>query len=134
MASLTAELAFGWLAKARGDLAIAEAGWGAPAVPAWPIAFHCQQAVEKCLKAFLVLSGVKPPNTHILCDLTGLADFARVAFPLAPEHLDSLQPFAVAERYPILLAPEASRADVAPLLESARLAVAWAEQLLAGAA
>jgi HEPN domain-containing protein len=30
------------------------------------IGFHCQQAVEKCLKAFLVLHDIEPPRSHDL--------------------------------------------------------------------
>ena len=34
------------------------------------ICYHCQQAAEKTLKAFLVFSGVKPPMIHDLVGLT----------------------------------------------------------------
>lgn len=47
------------------------------------VCFHCQQAVEKCLKAMLALRDVEFPHTHdlrILCDLAaplvpGVAEF-----------------------------------------------------------
>ena len=39
--------------------------------------------------------------------------------------------FAVAERYPILLAPEASHSDVEPLLGHARNAMAWIARIIA---
>lgn len=32
--------------------------------PEWTIGFHCQQAVEKFLKAVLIHVGINPPRTH----------------------------------------------------------------------
>lgn len=131
---LILELARAWVAKAQGDLILAELVMTAAGAPAWPIAFHCQQAVEKCIKARLVLWGVKPPVSHNLRALTALADFAAAGFLLSLADLDAPQPFAVAERYPILLAPAVSLEDVAPLVDAARRAMAWIERELAARA
>jgi HEPN domain-containing protein len=65
-----------------------------------PIAFHCQQAVEKYLKALLVSRGVDFPKTH---DLDILLD---LVMPFAPtlaeslEEVDRLTPYGVKIRYP----------------------------------
>jgi HEPN domain len=62
-----------WVARADLDAAGAERLLtGAPPLPA-VAAFHCQQAVEKLLKAALVQGGVRPRKTH---DLESLADEA----------------------------------------------------------
>ena len=42
-----------WLQKARQDLDSAKFLSGMKPLPKEIIGFHCQQAVEKCLKAFL---------------------------------------------------------------------------------
>lgn len=64
------------------------------------IAFHCQQAVEKYLKAFLVMLQIEFPKTHSigqLLDLVGSVDS-----PLASslEETVALTPFGVQIRYP----------------------------------
>lgn len=125
-----AELAAAWLAKAAGDIAIAEAGVAAPNVPGWAIAFHCQQAVEKSIKMHLVLAGIEPPHSHDLIFLFELARLATTEFPLGLAELKALHPFAVADRYPILTQRNIERADVLPLLKFARRAMAWADCLL----
>jgi len=64
------------------------------------VAFHSQQAVEKCFKALLTLHGEEPPYTH---DLGALLDRIEQyeddlgAFRSAAEELS---PFSVAVRYP----------------------------------
>ena len=65
------------------DPAFAQEDWG----------FLAQQALEKVLKASIVLADVEPPLTH---ELSTLADLAGV--PLTPLLL-GLQPCAVKARY-----------------------------------
>jgi HEPN domain-containing protein len=64
------------------------------------IAFHCQQAAEKYLKAFLVWQHVEFPKTHSIGRLLDLV--ASVAPELAASLADaiSLTPFGVEIRYP----------------------------------
>ena len=50
-------------------------------------AFHCQQAVEKLLKGFLMLAGKRSPKTH---SLEQLGAMAQASFPRSP--ILSLQP------------------------------------------
>ena len=65
-----------------------------------PICFHCQQCIEKYLKAFLVYNKFKPPRTH---DLRKLNDIA-VSFDSSLNNiynlLEQLNPYSVEFRYP----------------------------------
>lgn len=94
------ELVREWLRKADADLRLAEhilpdAGEFANAV-----AFHCQQAVEKYLKALLTWGQVDFPKSH---DLERLLELVG---PFEPELVESvadviiLTPFGVELRYP----------------------------------
>lgn len=63
-------------------------------------AFHCQQAVEKLLKGFLVLGRKRSRKTHSLSDLGAMA---RASFPDIAELVaaaESWSKWAVAYRYP----------------------------------
>jgi HEPN domain-containing protein len=62
-----------WLKKAEADRRVAASCM--TMVPPEPgsAAFHCQQAVDKLLKGFLVLSGKRSRKTHSLTDLGALA-------------------------------------------------------------
>jgi HEPN domain-containing protein len=62
--------------------------------------FHCQQAAEKSLKAFLVWNEREPPRTHALGLLldAGLACEARLEEHRA--HCERLTAYAVEIRYP----------------------------------
>ena len=53
-----------WTQKARQDLDSAKFLSDMKPLPKDIIGFHCQQAVEKCLKAFLVLHDIEPPRSH----------------------------------------------------------------------
>ena len=84
------------------------------------VCFHCQQAVEKCLKALLAARDEEYPHTHdlrVLCDL---------AEPLVPalegfrRSIMSLSRYAVEVRYDDKDAPQA---------EQARCAVGTAEEV-----
>lgn len=58
------------------------------------ICFHCQQAVEKFLKAWLAHNGINIPRTHNLSELLKIA--GRVSPNIgAIEHVDVLTPYAV---------------------------------------
>ncbi len=64
------------------------------------IAFHCQQAVEKYLKAFLVRHQVEFPKTHDIAKL--VARCANIDEHLAAHlaHASVLTPYGVDARYP----------------------------------
>ena len=77
-------------------------------------AFHCQQAAEKYLKAFIALNGDEIPRIHDLTVLVDLAaDYDSNLDDLEP-HAEMLVPFAVAARYPFTHAePDADEAEKA---------------------
>lgn len=94
-----AEVARGWLRRGAADLGAASTllvnrGATAP----WIVTFHAQQAVEKHLKAALVVEQVPHPRTHELERLSSLlgADWG------LPDQttLAGLSLYAVAGRYP----------------------------------
>ncbi len=61
------DLVEGWFAKAASDLRSAEILLSADAdIPADAVCFHCQQAVEKYLKGFLVSRDMEYPLSHNL--------------------------------------------------------------------
>lgn len=82
------------------------------------ICFHCQQAVEKILKAWLHWHDIPTPRTHNLSEILALCrrtddDFARL------QAVEALTPYAVELRY--------AEAFYVPSLEEARSALALAE-------
>ena len=60
-----------WLAKAQVDLRSADADLAAAPPILGDALFHCQQAVEKALKAFLTWQDTPFPKTHDLVALGG---------------------------------------------------------------
>lgn len=64
-----------------------------PAYPDEDWGFTAQQALEKLLKAWIVLADQQPPRTHELADLAALAEWALEPWLLG------LQVYAVEARY-----------------------------------
>ena len=58
-----------WLRRARSNLARSSQGQVTPDVLFEDACFDAQQAVEKALKALLVLRGVQVPRTHAISEL-----------------------------------------------------------------
>lgn len=88
------------LAKADSDLRTAQAALALEPPETETAAFHCQQAVEKCLKALLVAHDVDPPRAHDLELLLEMcADQGHDLTYFRTAILD-LNPFAVQFRYP----------------------------------
>ena len=89
-----------WLTKARNDLLNADNNLKSEEVPFDTVCFHCQQAAEKLLKAFLVGKGQAYPITHdlflILEKILPLNDDAEDLRDV----LAILMPYAVEIRYP----------------------------------
>jgi len=89
-----------WMVKAWRDLETARrAAQGNP--PFYDVAvYHCQQAAEKAVKAFLVHHGKPYQKTH---DIEVLADVAcelDSTFSELAEAADALTPYATRFRYP----------------------------------
>ena len=90
-----------WIKIADMDLALAEH----TAKTMWPtpyelICFHCQQFVEKYLKAFLVSRGQEPPYIHDLVKLTALCEAENPIFGEIKQKCVILSGYGVQPRYP----------------------------------
>ena len=89
-----------WRAKAQTDWTTVEILMGSERCPADAVCFHCQQFVEKLLKALLTRHGIEAPKTHDVRRLIQLAQ------PFAPElsrfsdSSDALTVHGVETRYP----------------------------------
>ena len=94
------EIARQWVAKASNDLLNADNNLGSAKIPYDTVCFHCQQAAEKLLKAYLACIGQSPPVTH---DLLLLLEKVLPSNPGAEalrNFLAILMPYAVEIRYP----------------------------------
>ena len=119
-----------WVILSDGDLRAAEVLLASEQIQA--VSFHCQQAVEKRLKALYVQTkGEMPPRTHTL---------PRIAAEIGLEADEAMRAFLVeltygyiAYRYPTLdgALPEAQyEEDAERLLARTKEAVEWLDHLL----
>ena len=86
------------IAAADRDLVVLRKGVPDPEIPIEVLGFHCQQAVEKCIKAVLAIHQVEFRKIHDIRTLTDLASDAGAVVPQG-EQLEALTPFAVEFRY-----------------------------------
>ncbi len=89
------------------------------------VGFHCQQAVEKALKAVLAARSVDFPFTHDVGLLIQLCEDAGTPLPEALADVDRLTPFAVHMRYGAIFGPDL---DLAVALGWVAETIGWAEQ------
>ncbi|NLY76066.1 MAG: HEPN domain-containing protein [Firmicutes bacterium] len=92
------ELVNNWFIKADNDLKTAEFGMTAEEPITDTICFHCQQAVEKYLKAFIVYKGQIPGKTHNIAVLLRKCAQLDNSF-LELSGIDHLTDYAVTLRY-----------------------------------
>ncbi len=85
-----------WLAFARDDVRIAQLAMREGLFN--QVCFHCQQCVEKSLKALIVHQGLVPPRIHKLPDLLSQVHAAPLA-AMATE-IQLLDRFYTTTRYP----------------------------------
>ena len=94
------ELVRDWLTHADHDLRSARA-LAALADPLLDTAiYHCQQAAEKSVKAWLQAKDEKIPKTHDIEELIELAAASHSAFSQHGKAAETLTPYASAFRYP----------------------------------
>jgi HEPN domain-containing protein len=99
-----------WMEFARKDLATAElllANEGFPEI----IAFHCQQAIEKALKAYLVCIDKRFPKTHDIQYLCQLCGQNNLIFAAYNDDCNFVGTFYIEARYPIGIPANISQAD-----------------------
>jgi HEPN domain-containing protein len=89
-----------WLAKAESDWSTIEILTASDHYPAEAVCFHCQQYVEKLLKAFLTLHCIEAPKTHDLRRLIQLASPFEPKLTGLIEESDALTVHGVQSRYP----------------------------------
>jgi HEPN domain-containing protein len=94
------ELVLQWLNKAGADFAAAEQLSAQDGRFREIIAFHCQQAVEKYLKAFLVRHQIEFPKTHDIAKLLDRVATVNANMAESLRDADVLSPFGVEVRYP----------------------------------
>jgi len=95
------DVAMRWITKAENDLKAVKHLLAFEDSPTDVISFHCQQSVEKYLKAYLTLAGVRVKRTHDLDTILYLCikedkDFKE----LDSEEISNLTFYAVEIRYP----------------------------------
>ena len=107
-----ADLVKGWLAKGDSDLATAAAN-ASGSGPYDTGCFHCQQAVEKYLKAILSLHGKVPPKIHDIQQLVKAVEKIEPAIRLARPEIFRLTDYGATLRYDPDFWPQKSRLDEA---------------------
>lgn len=108
----------GWLAKANRDLRSARVLYMDTPPLLDTAAYHCQQAAEKALKAYLTLHDISFRKTHLLVPLVAECAAIDSQFDGLAEAAEALTPFATAFRYPGDLS-DPEDADVEEALELA---------------
>ncbi len=105
-----------WLRKAREDLESAVWLMESP-VPFYnAIGFHCQQAAEKAIKAYLTSKDTQFGRTHSLVALVGMCLELDREFSHLRDAAVILTPYAVSTRYPGDL-PEISKIEAIEAIE-----------------
>jgi len=98
MNSATEDFIKQWLQKANEDLLVINRLTEHEIIATSSVCFHCQQAVDKFLKAFLIANGVEIKKTHnIEYLLSECADFDSDFADIDPKELSE---FGVDARYP----------------------------------
>jgi len=89
-----------WLAKAQSDWETVEILTASKRCPTDTVCFHCQQFVEKLLKALLTRHSIEAPKTHDLRRLIELAKPFAPELSLLADVSDELTVHGVETRYP----------------------------------
>ncbi|MDI6591715.1 MAG: HEPN domain-containing protein [Patescibacteria group bacterium] len=88
-----------WLIKAQNDLRAAEILYKEKG-PSDTLCFHCHQAVEKYLKAYLVFKNIYFEKIHRLWELAKLCSKENKEFLNFEEELKTLDAYYIESRYP----------------------------------
>lgn len=87
-----------WIEKAEEDRLVVHQLMEANSSAMGAIGFHCQQAAEKFLKAFLIFHGIEPPRTHNIEFL--LKQCSEIAVNFTSINPLNLTDYGVEARYP----------------------------------
>jgi len=94
------ELIDSWVDKAEKDLLSAKHELSFPDAVTETVCFHCQQAVEKYLKAYLVFLGISFTKTREIGELVTKCEDKDSEISVLKEEADELTDYAVVVRYP----------------------------------
>jgi HEPN domain-containing protein len=94
------ELISSWMNKAEKDLLTAKHELSFSDVVTESVCFHCQQAVEKYLKAYLVFLGIPFTKTHEIGELISKCENKDKEISEFKEEADKLTDYAIEIRYP----------------------------------
>jgi HEPN domain-containing protein len=98
MNQATSDFISQWLAKANEDLLVVDRLTETGIIAASSVCFHCQQAVEKFLKAYLIANGFDVKKTHNIEFL--LSECAEIDNEFSSLDPKELSDFGVDVRYP----------------------------------
>jgi len=107
-----------WVEYAHGDWSAARKLFASDNPELEIVAFHCQQAIEKLLKAYLVSRGIESGKIHDLGRLLQRCTRLDTAFADLRDDVDPLTQYAVVARYP---------GPPPPSVEAVRIALAVVE-------
>ena len=109
-----------WVKKAEGDYRVAHRVHLAEPPDHDIVCFHCQQCIEKYLKALLVEQGLTVPKTHKLLDLLALLAAVYSTLRSFKRGLQTLTEFAVDPRYPVMVVTKRQAVSAMRWLERIR--------------
>jgi len=92
------------------------------------IAQHLQQAVEKCLKGYLISSGWRIKKTHDLVELIKVAQEKNPGFLKYIGLADRLTALYIAERYPDFPIKDYPKDEIASLLAQTEKLITFIKQ------
>jgi HEPN domain-containing protein len=94
------ELIENWISKAERDLLAAEHELSFTGAVTESVCFHCQQAMEKFLKAYLIYLSIPFTKTHEIGELITKAEDKDKEISKFKKEADTLTDYAINVRYP----------------------------------
>jgi HEPN domain-containing protein len=115
-----------WLNRAYGDLNIAKNYH--PGYYYEDLCFHCQQAVEKAIKAVLIYNNIPLIKTHDIQVLLALLP-TKLSAPITAEESAMISEYAVSTRYPGDYEPTTEE-DWMKVISVTEAIISWSKKLL----
>jgi HEPN domain-containing protein len=119
----------GWLARAYGNLRLAQGAASIDGIFLEDLCFNAQQAAEKALKAVCVDYQLEFPKTHSLVRLIDILDQAGINIPQEIQAADILTQYAVRPRYPGAI-ETITQEEYLDAVGLAHAVISWAEAVI----